>query len=287
MGIGYPRCGTDRCYRTLLESDLFNVSKFKEVNYFLSKNFNKDNINGKIFKIDTLEEYKKLFNKKQKLKIEFSNQYIYELNSLYKIKKKFNNIKIIVFVRDPLDYIKSMYIYLKNSNLKSKINSSVYEQVMHSPKNHILNINHCMMKSKIFHLQEIFEGKNIFIFNLNEYANSKKNEKKIYLKLMKFLKLSHKNIKLISYKNETKIFRYDIFNIFLNTLFVLISSLKLDSKLNYILNTNNIFKSIYRSIFLKPSKKENFFKIDDMILLEKILKDDIKFIKDLKSGPLV
>lgn len=100
--IGLGRSGSTYLYEQIGALPDVNVPKIKELNYF-NDNFEK----GKKWYLSKFPQ----ISKKGVKSGEFSNKYIYDEKCARRIKSQFPDVKIIAVIRNPFDYIVSVYRY--------------------------------------------------------------------------------------------------------------------------------------------------------------------------------
>src|SRR6056297_3678088 len=103
--VGAARSGTTTLYYTLKKHPDVFIQPLKEINYFLSSNRR------------TWQEYLNLFEgvKNEKIIGEISPKYLYYKEVPKLIKRKINNPKILIQLRDPLERAISHYKLRKRS----------------------------------------------------------------------------------------------------------------------------------------------------------------------------
>lgn len=128
IGIGFPKCGTTYLFHFLESNpnvhymrrpyDLKNLVTSSEINFFgnLSKQsyvklgLREEGVKKKFR--PPLKFYNSLIDK-EKINIEKSPQYIWKRKSLEEIYKYNPNVKIVVQIRNPIDWLYSYYLHAK------------------------------------------------------------------------------------------------------------------------------------------------------------------------------
>ncbi len=204
--VGFPRCGTTFMYHYLSLHPEISMSKLKEPNYFLSKPYKR---------IKTLNDYKKQF-KPNKINGDASAIYILNKKSLLNIRKYNQNAKILIMTRNKKKMIESYYKVISSLGEKPELNWRYIE---------------CFrMEEHLKECKEIFE--NIKVIKLERI---KKNPKKVYKEVLKFLKvdssfLPEEKFKIINKQKEP----YVMF---------------IPAMMHFFAYRNIIVKSIIRTIF--------------------------------------
>ena len=222
--IGPGKTGSTWLYNNLINHPDIKLPKnIKESNYY--------------FQGDSLDDFKNTFyeyGKVKKINMDISNTYIYNKNIVDKIKKNHPNAKIIIGYRDPVERLKSMYLFKKRNgdipqdySLKKSLKNDDFNLILHS-KYYDLSLPY---------LNE-FGMNNIFIFDFKKIKNEPDN---LLKDLMKFLAVSEylEKDKLYKITNPASSYRIK----FLSTYSQKISNFLRDKKLYFLLNfikSNNI-----------------------------------------------
>lgn len=112
--IGLPKSGSTWLYKNLIEQKNIYIPKCKEVNYF-NHNYH-----------HSVDWYHSFFKDQcnEKIVMEICHDYIFDGNAAKRIYDYNGKAKIIVFLREPLDWIVSGYLYSKRNGM---YNGSVVE----------------------------------------------------------------------------------------------------------------------------------------------------------------
>lgn len=173
MGIGAPKCGTEWIVACLKEHPQINFSRHKEVNYFLSPTKGINNFIYNNVRIKTPNEYVKEFSSDcDKKKGEYNNHYIFDLNALKKVKKNFPDIKIILALRNPIDYLNSLFWYMKHSNAYHLFPSTFEEALISSNDDDLFHKKHGLFGLYVKNLFSIFDRTQVLIVSLDDIKNN-------------------------------------------------------------------------------------------------------------------
>lgn len=112
MIVGAPKAGTTSlCYYLAQHPEVF-MSNPKEVNFFSYEELRRQNLYYNDFKIENLNEYKKLFSQAKGKKAigEASVSYLFYPKTPQKIKEVISDAKIIILLREPISRAYSHYL---------------------------------------------------------------------------------------------------------------------------------------------------------------------------------
>jgi hypothetical protein len=174
-----------RCFNFIKNSDTHQFNKKKRHVKITLKKYLTDEIN--------FFTYEKVFHISEKIntKIIFFKR-LKKMSNILKI-----NLKILICLRDEIEFIKSSYIEeyfklilinIKFCNFKNFIDSLIIKRSAFI----LLNLKY---KKIIYTMYKIFNKKNILICKLDEL---KKNKKKFFKSIMKFSSINNYNLKLLS-----------------------------------------------------------------------------------------
>ena len=117
--VGAGRCGTSSVYKYLSEHPEVYMSPIKEINYFGIRDI-ETNKNG-----ITFSEYSYYFLGKQETQVcvgEISPAYLTLPESALQIKELLKDVKILIFLRDPIERAISQYKHHVNQHQQKDIN---------------------------------------------------------------------------------------------------------------------------------------------------------------------
>lgn len=285
IGIGYPKCGTEWILQALSEHPEVNFAKHKEINFFLSKQKGLTSFVYENMRVKTWDEYIKQFDvNNHGIKIEFDNHYIFDKKALLQIKDKFPNVKILIALRDPVEYLYSIYWYMKYSNVYNLIPDTFEKGLEVDCENELFHKNKGYFYNFVSVCYEIFDQNNIHIILLDEI---KKTPKQTLKNLYEFLQIDSKftPTNLNKKVNKTQQLRFPKFMLIINKIIYLLSKIGLSRVINYLINTTNLTRKVYKFLFhtnksyppidLQTRKKlKKDFK-PDIINLEKLINKDL------------
>ncbi len=210
--VGFPKCATTWISACLDEHPEIDFCKYKEPNFFFSPEMNPEFIKKRkefvenldmieLCRAKNLEEYEKLFKNDGKIRGESSIWYIYDTNIPKLLKKYFPNIKIIISLRNPVDFIESIYRF-SDSGFENQFGSSLEDAL---EKGDILRFG--MYYKYVEAVYKTFGRENIHIV-LQE--NVKKSPEKVLRDLYSFLEIesNFKPSVLNKKVNKTQEIRY-------------------------------------------------------------------------------
>lgn len=150
VAAGMPRAGSTWLYRNLSLHPYANVSKLKEINYF-SINYDRG-----------IDWFESLYHDKSQnhARFDISPFYFLEPHLVNNIKKSGLNVKIIIILREPNSWIKSLYYQIKSYTL----NMPPFAEFI---KKHTINFDN---RPRTVHLSE-FD----FLGRINELSAAFKN----------------------------------------------------------------------------------------------------------------
>ena len=174
IGIGAPRCGTTWLYTCLKEHPQTCMCQIKDINFFRDAQENE---------WKKLNKYFEYFNCKTNQKIgEFSAGYFSDPKSSYRIKKLFPKIKIILSIRNPVDWAESAYI---NNHKHNKINHQQLNQGIKKK----FDQTQLYYSKNLKRWMNLFDKKQIKIIIFDEL---KQNPEKVICNLYNFLNIDTK-----------------------------------------------------------------------------------------------
>lgn len=290
IGVGTPKCGTEWIVACLREHPEVDFSLHKEPHVFMSLQDSK--LMGRAYAINrlkTIEEYKNDFTWKEGTKKgEFSIQYIFDKKALEKTKKAFPNAKIILTIRNPVDWLYSLYWYLRFSNAYHRIPATFEEALETTNPDQPYHKNKANFGDHIKMCMDIFGRKNLLIIPLEDVKNSpEKTIKKIY----SFVGIdpNYNPTMLNVHMNKTTALRFPGLSKYIDFLINTMVILKLDRLLNHAINVDCRFRRIYQKIAhtdkkYPPMSKETRKKLkrefkDQIEKVEKLLKRDFSHWK--------
>jgi len=300
--VGAPKCGTTSLHYYLSQHPEILMSKIKEPLYFC-KDFHKESDKfhkkKRYYPIRIEKEYLKLFEnaKSEKIIGESSIWYLYSKVSAYEIYKFNPNAKIIIMIRNPVDFLYSLhsqFLYSDSENitnfkraLDSEINRRINKRLPNSVKNPSFLYYSDIVKfsEQISRFLKLFFHKQIKIIIFDDFKNNTLEE---YKKILEFLNINAKfkpNLKIL---NPNKTVKLKLLNLFLKKpptkikqiIKLLLPMIMIQKTLNFLVNFN------IRYIKRKPLNSE--FKIElmkefkpEVEKLNKLLIDNNLINKDL------
>jgi len=177
IGIGPPKSGTSWLHKNLKKIKEIELPDEKETNFFLSNKKFKKGINW----------YLNKFKDKSKIHGEISSGYIYlEEHRIRYIKKLFPKLKIIFFIRNPIERLISEFNFQRVYKKKpiNKFNLFIKKKV---EEDRLYLSKHILKFRKFFPLEN---------FYLVDFEKIKKNPEMVINEILFFLNVKNPNIKV-------------------------------------------------------------------------------------------
>ncbi len=285
--VGMPRSGTSSLYEWLNKHPEIFMSPFKEPGYFTPDK----KVLGRR-KYNSREDYLDLFKdakKEHKIFGEATTSYIFFEESAKKIKKEFGDVKIIILLRNPIDFVKSIYRYnyfLSGNETKKDLNLALDEEKKRVKKylrlkrkngegyfNTEITCYRLILKkaySNISKYKGIFGNENVRIIYLEDM---KSNPKKIYREITRFLEVKEFYPKFIIYNEGREV---------KNLLIPRIKRILRKMPLSLILMLQKITKRL-RFKIMSTNRKGKTIKIDINNKYKKKIYDDLSKFKYFKE----
>ena len=193
--IAFPKCGTT----SLVE----NLEKHSKINMFYEVG-NKESI---YFHSDHMYKFGKKYYEDKiipgKINGEKNPTYIWDHITCLNIKKKFPNIKVIIALRNPVDYLYSWYhqVYINSQCDDLECNECkkdipTFDEFIDQP----MEIKNSLFINHIIRAIDIFGKKNILFFIQENYEENSKRELD---KIFNFLNIPCEKIdKIVKFKGE-------------------------------------------------------------------------------------
>ena len=245
--IGMPRSGTSSLYASLISDEKIFFDLNKEPKYFSKKG----GLRELTFKI----------KKKNKIIIDASTDYFFQINYLNKIKNFNNNAKIILILREPTSWIFSLFKQWNRMKLVNNFEDLLFKTIKFNDKD-FFKYKKNFLKNRIEFILSNFKNVLVIDFEKLDSLSTKKRLKKFLNIPMKNFSILHINSTLkkksvLPIKNFIKIFlKYKLIKIILNFFLKKVSNFK-NKKYNFDNKT------------LKFAKKQMN---DDIIYYNKIIK---------------
>ena len=280
IGIGATRCGTTWISKCLSEHPEICFSRRKEVKFFMDKygNYEKG-----------IKWYKKQFPQcgKNKIKGEFTPEYLYSTEVPQRIKECFPKTKLIICLRNPIERVYSNYFYQKN---RGKMASLSFEKAIAQ--------NPDFIKSG-FYYQQINEYLKLFPRNnilITIYEDIKKDPLSFIQKIYSFLGVDRrfvpKSINKIVNPTKEREFRYLLISLSIQKTKSFLRKNKLGRKLINLSKKIGVNRGIVllEKINTKKEKVKLFvkppMKPETRVYLQEIYKEDIKHLEKLLNRDL-
>jgi len=173
IGVGFPKCGTSWLSSMMDAHPEINMAKAKETFHFIqdTKLF-RDDITG-FRRVHSLSELKKQFADKDALKAEFSTMYIFDTKALQAIKEHNPDVKIIVSIRPPWDFLYSAFSFDKNSNFGHLITDNFTDYYQDWDSRSLINIEWSYYSKFIKKLFELFNSSQIHLIFMDDIKYKK------------------------------------------------------------------------------------------------------------------
>lgn len=263
--VGFPKCGSSAIYNLLKQHPDIFMSEYKEPNYFIREMRHKDILlNKKIFYSKNIKNYLNLFNgaKKEKYIGDASVKYVFSKTAFNDIYNFNNNSKIIIIIREPIEFLRSLHQQLELNISYNNIDLINYSQYIKPYINK-------------------FGKNNIKIIIYEDFKN---NNIKTYKDIINFLKLPYfkPEIKII---NQSKFYRLKFIRSFFdrnNVIYIYKKIEIITPKPLWLL-----FKKIYNFITIKNTGKINIDNNFKKNLKKNIKKEVLKVNKLLRKEKLI
>ncbi|MDD3645901.1 MAG: sulfotransferase [Candidatus Gracilibacteria bacterium] len=208
--VGAPKCGTTSMHYYLSQHPEIFMSEDKEPYFFCSdiieeaKKFNNNHSNLNQFKYKNLDEYLTIFNTKKTYKY-YGESTVLNLYSKKAAKNIYNfnkDSKIIIMLREPVDFIYSLHSQFLHSYYEDELSFTKALELekerkkwISLPKN--INSPSILYYSEILKFSEqinrylkLFPIENIKVILFNDLKN---DTKAVYKNILKFLEVNNKN----------------------------------------------------------------------------------------------
>lgn len=245
--IGMPRSGTSSLYASLISDEkiFFNINK--EPKYFSKK--------------EGLRELTYEIKKKDKIIVDATTDYFFQINYLNKIKNFNNNAKIILILREPTSWIFSLFKQWNRMKLVNNFEDLLFKKIKFNDRD-FFKYEKNFLKKRIEFILSNF--RNVLIIDFKK-LNSLSTKKR----LKKFLNISMKNFSILHINSTLKKKSFLPIQNFIKFLFKykLIKII-----LNYFLKQISNFKNKKYNLDNKTLKLAKKRMTDDIIFYNKIIK---------------
>jgi len=261
--VGQPKSGTTALYFLLKQHPNVFFPDEKEPNYF-AKDFEKE-VN-EFYKLDlkykqkpietkfkSINEYLKIFSlcKKEKIIGEASTTYLYSKIAAKEIKKFNHNSKIIIILRDPVEFVISLFQEhshniemaesFEEAMLLEKIRKKGKYFKCSAPKSLLYYSERVRYAKQIKRYLNNFPNENILVILFEDF---KKDNLRTFKKVCKFIGIDYSFEPKIKIINPSKINRFDFLRNFID--------------LELILKFRKLFKKIVPKFILEHLNKIYF-----------------------------
>jgi len=279
VGIGAPRCGTTWVSAILKQHPEIDFARSKETNYYLSEQAPVRKENIKFSRRTNLKEYKRQFKNNGNIKGEFSIYYLYDEASLRKIKKDNPDVKILICIRDTIDFLYSCYKFDKTSNMQKSIPDNFIKAVESNKIYDLLHKERAYFFKYIEKVYKIFSKENILIIDLK---NIKKEPKKTAKKIYKYLEVNPEYIpnNYLDKINSTRSIKYSFINKIVKNIILILNKTNLGFiYYKYILGNRKIVNFYNR--YFKAEDKFKELEFEEKEYINNIFKQDIDKLKEI------
>lgn len=177
IGVGAAKCATTWVYRCLLEHPQICGPYIKEINFFLTKKHplysSEEFKNKEMLFPNGLDSYLDFFPHcpKDSIKGEISVSYMTDPQAARLIKQSFPDVKILVFLRNPVKRAFSFYNFAKDFMLKEK-NRTFEDALKNNPE---IYIDWGMYFKHLKPYYNLFPKNNIGVFFTDDIKNNQVN----------------------------------------------------------------------------------------------------------------
>jgi hypothetical protein len=167
IGIGSGKCATTWAYTCLLEHPQISGPDVKELNFFVTEKntiSERDFEHYKLFYNKGIESYLERFKRcpSDSVKGEISVAYLTDSGAAELIKKYFPDVKILVFLRDPVERAYSSYWF--TSKFIGKEKNETFQEALKKKDGYDFYIDRGMYYKHLKKYYDIFPKENIGVF---------------------------------------------------------------------------------------------------------------------------
>tara|TARA_Y100000992_G_scaffold168208_1_gene113004 strand:+ start:252 stop:1061 length:810 start_codon:yes stop_codon:yes gene_type:complete len=186
--IGFPKTASTYLHQVLKKSESVDTLFSKDLDFF---SFNKANLN--------IKNYESQFkNEDTSIKVDFDHSLIMDIEGLNLLNKNFPKSKILVTIRNPIDFVKSNFLY--------QISQGKYSFTKKCFDNFIKNDRHKIIQSeRLKDVLSIFDRKRVLIL---EYENLVSNKVEFLNKIECFLGIKKNTLEDIGQVNVARVGRF-------------------------------------------------------------------------------
>lgn len=216
--VGQPKSGTTALANFLSRHPEVCMSQIKEPGFFATDHIKEsDEFHGKkrYYPIRTYAQYRSLFNhcKEGQITGEASTNYLYSHDAAKNIIERNNRAKIIIMLRNPIDFMYSLHMEYVNINNETELEfeealnkEGVRTRGLEIPRNtycpsFLFYLRRARYYSQVKRYINTFSRDKILIVFHEDF---KKNNQKVYKNIIKFLGLSDFDIKFESIHTSKK-----------------------------------------------------------------------------------
>ncbi len=283
LGIGMPKCGTSWISSNLTNHPQVYIPPEKEINFFNEQYWKEDIPVARNYQRG-IGWYESFFKKAPvgKLKGEFSVTYMVDKPAVYRIRRHFPDVKILIALRNPPDMVQSLYWWFKTTS-SYKYHTDNFDQAVQEKvesDGRFWMGYYSRFLETIYHT---FPYQNIHIVILDDIKN---NPSTTFKEICNFLQIENQvSTKHLARKVNSAI---TVKSKTIKNLAVIWMNLLKDLKLKKIysfIKTSRTISSIYRQINMKSYKypqmnkktrvKLNSWYQEDIIKVGKIINRDL------------
>jgi len=281
IGIGFPKCGTSWLSSMMDAHPKINMAKVKETFYFIQDaNLFRNDITG-FRRVHSMNDLENLFDDISAMKAEFSTMYIFDAQALKAIKRHNPDVKIIVSVRPPWDFLYSAYSFDKNSNFGHLIADDFIDYYKDWDSRSLIKKEWSYYSSYIEKLFALFDRDQIHIIFMNDIKN---NKELVLTELWKFIGLKdtgflpeHFNQQI----NETKEMRSKLLQSLSHNVLKVLQSSSLGQKiLHAVIHRRGHIRQLL-FFLLKKEKQKTTIDLEFKEYLMSLYRSDIKKLHEL------
>ena len=284
VGIGFPKSGSTWLYENLKNHKQITIAKNKETDYFIRDFTHINPVIKSIRKINDFDSYKKQFDNQEDstvIKGEFSVNYVFDPTVVDNLFKHNKNIKILICIRNPIDYIYSSYMFDKNSYIGHNISDNFREALNKSTRKDWYHIEKGYFYKWVHPYFSKFSGQ-IHVITLNEIKN---NPYQTLKNVCRFLNIDSsenylKEIIISKRVNQNKKYRNKYINKIIFFIIELSKKFHLFKLLKYLIQIDS-FLLKFITKYLKVESSYQKINIDDKKYLYNIYKNDIDNLEKL------
>ena len=276
VGIGFPRSGTTWLSYCLSLNEEIDLSKYKEMHFFMTPEawIFKDRSEYEEFrelKPTRYDDYVSRFANDGRPRGEFSTYYVYDRFALLQMKEKFPDIKVLLCLRNPIDFLESAYRFIKSSHVGYQLSDNMLEEVK--------NVSPVEMHSiqRAYFFRFVKDGMDIFGPNLKIVFTDdiREDYQSVLEEVFSFLGVGFDSkTEYPSRVNESQESRSELAMRVVHAIVAVIKKTPFRALLFTVVSKENFIQKIYNLLFKKKSSKVYKFSDKERHELRELMRED-------------